>query len=181
MIICSNGHSVCQQCFVELESTSSRCCTCRNQLLSAPIVNFDVLSLIEAIHDVMAEIPVIQADELKIENNAFGFGGSADVFRATWNRETVAVKRIRTNASDTRQISQLKAEIGVHVGLRHPCIISLFGYTSNGNGKEIVMEYAKQGSIDRNWNNVGRAQHISWGLDVVNGLQFLHKRKIVHR
>lgn len=181
MIICSNGHSVCQQCSNNVNSTTSTCCICRNGLLLSPIVNLDVLSLIEAIHDVMAKIPVIQAEELIIEPKAFGFGGSADVFRATWNREIVVVKRIRTSTTDAKQLSQLKAEIGVHVGLRHPCIISLFGYTTNGNGREIVMEYAERGSLNQNWRDVNERQHINWGLDVIDGLQYLHSRKIVHR
>lgn len=179
LIICSNGHSVCQQCFNQVASRT--CCICRNALLPSPIVNLDVLSLIEAIHDVMAEIPVIQTEELIIEPTAFGFGGSADIFRATWKREIVAIKRIRTSSTDSRQLSQLKAEISVHVGLRHPCIISLFGYTSNSNGREIVMEYAQRGSLNQNWRNVNTLQHINWGLDVVDGLQYLHSRKIVHR
>lgn len=180
MIVCSNGHSVCKECFDTIISTSPRCCTCRSELLLSPIVNLDVLSLIEAIRDVMAEIPIIPADELSIEPKAFGFGGNADVFRAKWKRDTVAVKRIRTGTTNQKQLSQLRAEIGVHVGLRHPRIIPFLGYIK-GNEKEIIMEYAERGSLNQNWREADRHQHINWGLDVVDGLQYLHSRKIIHR
>ncbi|CAF3330090.1 unnamed protein product [Rotaria socialis] len=88
-----------------------------------------------------------------MKSKPFGYGGSTDVFRAHWTRHTVDVKRLRTgasaSASDAKQLSQLKGEINIHVGLRHPCIISLYGYTSNGDGKEIVMEYAENGSLNQ--------------------------------
>ncbi|XP_037033280.1 serine/threonine-protein kinase ULK3-like [Bradysia coprophila] len=182
MTICANGHSLCEQCSTTIRSrATATCCTCRGRLLPSPIPNISVLNMIEQIHDIMVEIQVIEANELTIEPTPFGYGGNADVFRAKWKGETVAVKRIRTGVSDTRQMAQLKAEIAVHVGLRHPCIISLFGFTAIGGGREIVMEYAERGSLKCNWRSVEEAQHIDWGLDVVHGLEFLHSRKIVHR
>ncbi len=182
MIICPNGHSMCQGCFQDIKSSAKpECSICRNDLLSVPIVNRDVLGLIEAVYESMAAIPVIKQEELTIEPKPFGYGGSADVFRAQWKRHIVAVKRLRTGTNDPKQLSQLKGEISIHVGLRHPCIISLYGYTSNGNGKEIVMEYAERGSLNHNWTNVDKTQLIDWALDIVDGLQYLHSRKISHR
>ncbi|CAF0752160.1 unnamed protein product [Rotaria sordida] len=182
MIICSNGHSMCQECFNDIKSSTQPACSiCRNSLLSTPIVNRDVLNLIEAVYESMAAIPVIKAEELIIEPKPFGYGGSADVFRAQWNRHTVVLKRLRTSTNDPKQLSQLKGEISIHVGLRHPCIISLYGYTSNGDGKEIVMEYAERGSLNQNWKKVDKTQLINWALDIVDGLQYLHSRKISHR
>jgi len=182
MIICSNGHSMCQGCFQDIKSSAKpECSICRDDLLSVPIVNRDVLGLIEAVYESMAAIPVIKQEELTIEPKPFGYGGSADVFRAQWKRHIVAVKRLRTGTNDPKQLSQLKGEISIHVGLRHPCIISLYGYTSNGNGKEIVMEYAERGSLNHNWTNVDKTQLIDWALDIVDGLQYLHSRKISHR
>ncbi|CAF4396573.1 unnamed protein product, partial [Adineta steineri] len=145
-----------------------------------PIINRDILGLIDAVYETMATIPVIKAEELIIESKPFGYGGSADVFRAQWNRQTVVIKRLRTGTTDPKQLSQLKGEISMHVGLRHPCIIPLFGYTSNGNGKEIVMEYAERGSLNQNWQNVDKTQLINWALDIIDGLQYLHSRKISH-
>ncbi|CAF3963810.1 unnamed protein product [Rotaria sordida] len=182
MIICSNGHSMCQECFNDIKSSTQPACSiCRNSLLSTPIVNRDVLNLIEAVYESMAAIPVIKAEELITEPKPFGYGGSADVFRAQWNRHTVVLKRLRTSTNDPKQLSQLKGEISIHVGLRHPCIISLYGYTSSGDGKEIVMEYAERGSLNQNWKKVDKTQLINWALDIVDGLQYLHSRKISHR
>ena len=182
LIICSNGHSMCQECFHSLKSSNKpECSVCRSDLLTTPIVNRDVLGLIEAIYESMAAIPVIKAEELTLESKPFGYGGSADVFRAQWKRHTVVVKRLRTSTNDPKQLSQLKGEISIHVGLRHPCIISLYGYTINSDGKEIVMEYAERGSLNQNWKNVDRTQLINWALDIIDGLQYLHSRKISHR
>ncbi|CAF1319721.1 unnamed protein product [Adineta steineri] len=182
MIICSNGHSMCQGCFDNIKSsTNPECSICRTDLLPVPIINRDILGLIDAVYETMAAIPVIKAEELIIEPKPFGYGGSADVFRAQWNRQTVVIKRLRTGTTDPKQLSQLKGEISMHVGLRHPCIIPLFGYTSNGNGKEIVMEYAERGSLNQNWQNVDKTQLINWALDIIDGLQYLHSRKISHR
>lgn len=182
MIICQNGHSMCEQCFNDVRSSSRpECSMCREALLQSPIVNRDVLSLIDAVYESMAAIPVIKAEELVLEAQPFGFGGNADVFRAQWKRQTVAVKRLRTGTNDPRQLAQLKGEIGIHVGLRHPCIIALYGYTTNGNGKEIVMEYAQRGSLNNNWRNSDQVQLINWAIDIIDGLQYLHSRKISHR
>ncbi|CAF2934355.1 unnamed protein product [Rotaria sp. Silwood2] len=173
---------MCQECLNGItSSTKPECSLCRDSLLPVPIVNRDVLSLIEAIYESMAAIPVIKVEELTMESKPFGFGGSADVFRAQWNRHTVVVKRLRTTTKDPKQLSQLKGEISIHVGLRHPCIISLYGYTSNGDGREIVMEYAERGSLNQNWKNADKTQLIDWALDIVDGLQYLHSRKISHR
>ncbi|CAF4568427.1 unnamed protein product, partial [Rotaria sp. Silwood2] len=172
---------MCQECLNGItSSTKPECSLCRDSLLPVPIVNRDVLSLIEAIYESMAAIPVIKVEELTMESKPFGFGGSADVFRAQWNRHTVVVKRLRTTTKDPKQLSQLKGEISIHVGLRHPCIISLYGYTSNGDGREIVMEYAERGSLNQNWKNADKTQLIDWALDIVDGLQYLHSRKISH-
>ncbi|CAF4067406.1 unnamed protein product [Rotaria sp. Silwood2] len=163
---------MCQGCFNDIKSSiRPECSVCRDGLLPMPIVNRDVLSLIEAVYETMAAIPLIKAEELIIESKPFGYGGSADVFRAQWNRHTVVVKRLRTNTNDPKQLSQLKGEISIHVGLRHPCIISLYGYTSNGDGKEIVMEYAQRGSLNQNWKNVDKTQLINWTIDIVDDLK----------
>lgn len=173
---------MCEGCFHDIQSSlRPECSVCRSDLLSTPIVNRDVLNLIEAVYDSMAAIPIIAAEELVMEPKPFGFGGSADVFRAQWKRHTVVVKRLRTGATDPKQLSLLKGEISIHVGLRHPCIISLYGYTSHGEGKEIVMEYAENGSLDKNWKNADATQLINWALDIIDGLQYLHSRKISHR
>ncbi|CAF0765791.1 unnamed protein product [Rotaria sp. Silwood1] len=173
---------MCPGCFNDIKSSMKpECSICRDSLLPVPIVNRDVLNLIQAVFESMAAIPVIKTEELIVESKPFGYGGSADVFRAQWNRQTVVIKRLRTNTSDPKQLSQLKGEISIHVGLRHPCIISLYGYTSNGDGREIVMEYAERGSLNQNWKNVDKTQLINWAIDIIDGLQYLHSRKISHR
>ena len=182
MIMCVNGHSICESCCQDPRSSPSNLCSmCRQIILPTPILNRDVLTLINSIYDTMAKIPMIRIEELKIEEKPFGFGGTADIFRAEWNRQTVAIKRLRTGITDEKQIGQLKAEISIHVGLRHPCIVSLFGYTSNGDGREIVMEYAPKGSLNKNWKGTNQSQLFSWGMDIVAGLEYLHSRKISHR
>lgn len=182
MIICQEGHSTCLSCYNSIKTGKTPLCpTCRQKLLSEPIVNRDVLALINSLYGPAAHLPVIPDEELKLEAKPFGFGGSADVFRAQWKQQTVVIKRLRTGTNDEKQLAQLKGEISIHVGLRHPCIISLYGYTSTGNGKEIVMEYAKNGSLDKNWKNADQNQLISWALDIIDGLQYLHSRKISHR
>ncbi len=61
MIICFNGHSMCEQCFNEIRSSARPVCpTCSEGLLPSPIINRDVLSLIEAVYESMAAIPVIK-------------------------------------------------------------------------------------------------------------------------
>lgn len=181
MTICSNGHSVCEQCSINSQIRAAICCICRGDVLSSPIPNIIVLNMVEAIHDSMVRIQIIEANELSIEPTPFAHGGNADIFRAKWKGETVAIKRIRIGVTDMRQLAQLKAEIAIHVGLRHPCITALFGFTSNGNGREIVVEYAERGPLSQNLRSANQTQLIDWGLDVINGLEFLHSRKIVHR
>lgn len=182
MIICENGHSLCEECLRDMKQRgNAECPIGREELLPKGIVNREVLNLIEAVFESMAAIPMIEAAELVFELKPFGYGGSADVFRAQWKQQTVVVKRLRTGTTDPKQLAQLKGEIGIHVGLRHPCIIPLYGYTSNGSGKEIVMEYAERGSLNQNWTKADQTQLINWAVDIVDGLQYLHSRRISHR
>ncbi|CAF2530298.1 unnamed protein product [Rotaria sp. Silwood2] len=66
---------MCQGCFNEIKSSiRPECSVCRDGLLPMPIVNRDVLSLIEAVYETMAAIPLIKAEELIIESKPFGYG-----------------------------------------------------------------------------------------------------------
>lgn len=71
--------------------------------------------------------------------------------------------------------------------MRHEGIVSLVGITTDPNTDEImlVMEYMENGSLEdllvRDKVQVSRDDVIKIGLDIAQGLQFLHAQKIIHR
>ncbi|KAJ5076323.1 serine/threonine-protein kinase ulk3 [Anaeramoeba ignava] len=76
---------------------------------------------------------------------------------------------------------QLKDEINLSIGLSHPNIIQIYGIVKFENTSGIIMEFAEQGSLLDSISNLTKHELITIGLGIINGLKFLHRKKIAHR
>jgi serine/threonine protein kinase len=110
-----------------------------------------------------------------------GLGAYGQVYQGIWHDQIVAVKKIPTN--DPRIINK---EIKVLKSLNNENIIQYFGELSKDGNAFIIMEFAEQGSLNY-WIEKSKNNSHDWQLNfnfinqIVKGLIYLHKNKILHR
>jgi tRNA A-37 threonylcarbamoyl transferase component Bud32 len=129
-----------------------------------------------------------------------GRGGYATVWRACWMDSTVAVKCF-SRKDVANRAAQVRAEVELLRGLRHPRVCTFFGTCTLPDGMfGLVLEYLHGGSLreflglaDHNddrtladapsaaWAAVSSSTLLQLCRDVASGLHFLHAHGIVHR
>ena len=183
MIVCGNGHSLCAECATKLkDGEDAKCPTCRSPMLADLIVNRAVLTMVENHVDRVDRVPEIDINDLKMSSEAFANGAFADVYYAKWHTQDVVVKALRPMKEISDQLKQLKLEANLAIGLHHPNIIRLFGVTKlKDNRFAVIMEKADNGSLEQILYNVEFQLAVKISLGIVDGLDFLHSRKVVHR
>ena len=112
-------------------------------------------------------------------------GGFGEVFRGTFQLAPVAIKRLLLKQLSERALREFQQEAQLMATLRHPHIITFFGFTK-ATPFYIVMEWMAKGSLfsllhseqDLSW-----PQRIQWGVEISLGLHFLHAftPQILHR
>lgn len=114
-----------------------------------------------------------------------GAGGFGEVYKATWEHIDVAVKQLILRNMSDPTTKDFEKEIEVHLKLRHPHIVQIYGVTAQ-QPYGMVMEYMENGSLDTYLHNNPR-DNVSWMLKykiaiaVCKGLSYLHKNNIIHR
>lgn len=111
-----------------------------------------------------------------------GAGGTAQVYRGSWNGQEVAIKKI----SGVAHIEEMKKEINALRRLRHPRLVRFIGACVQPPLLLVVTEFMCGGSLhDRIFG--GRAgplppmQRWQISLHMAEGLVFLHQQRVVHR
>eukprot|EP00270_Netrium_digitus_P018134 TRINITY_DN6840_c1_g1_i1.p1 TRINITY_DN6840_c1_g1~~TRINITY_DN6840_c1_g1_i1.p1 ORF type:complete len:415 (-),score=126.58 TRINITY_DN6840_c1_g1_i1:86-1330(-) len=102
---------------------------------------------------------------------------------------SVAVKRLNPNSFQGQQ--EWLAEILLLGKLRHPNLVRLFGYCSEGGDGMLIYEYLAKGSLDYHLFPEGAELEgrpvLSWdtrlriALDAASGLAHLHDNNVIHR
>ncbi|KAL3530322.1 hypothetical protein ACH5RR_009644 [Cinchona calisaya] len=127
------------------------------------------------------------------EENELGRGGFGTVYKGELEDGTpIAVKRMEVGTITNKALDEFQAEIEVLSKVRHRHLVSLIGYSVEGNEKLLVYEYMTQGALSRHlfrWKNLN-LQPLSWtrrlsiALDVARGVEYLHSlahRSFIHR
>lgn len=184
-LFCGQGHSLCASCAEGVCAQGAGLCPmCRQAALpGGGVRNRALMAMMESVRASMAAVPLIPAAEVEIEPAPFAFGSSADVFRAVWRGQRVAVKRLRVSCPTPQQQADMNAEVSMHVGLRHPCVAAIFGKLEGEGraGPQVVLEYADGGTLEGAARGAPAHKLAEWGRDVVDGLDYLHARRIAHR
>ncbi|XP_051150628.1 receptor protein kinase TMK1-like [Andrographis paniculata] len=125
--------------------------------------------------------------------NELGRGGFGAVYKGELNDGTkIAVKRMEAGVMSSKALDEFQSEITVLSKVRHRHLVSLLGYSIEGNERILVYEYMPQGALSKHlfhWNKF-QLEPLSWkrrlniALDVARGMEYLHTlahQSFIHR
>ncbi|KAM2893322.1 hypothetical protein FF1_008693 [Malus domestica] len=125
--------------------------------------------------------------------NELGRGGFGVVYKGELDDGTkIAVKRMEAGVISNKALDEFQAEIAVLSKVRHRHLVSLLGYSVEGNERILVYEYMPQGALSRHlfrWKTF-ELEPLSWkrrlniALDVARGMDYLHNlahKSFIHR
>lgn len=112
-----------------------------------------------------------------------GAGGSAQVYRGSWNGQEVAIKKI----SGVAHLEEMRKEINALRRLRHPRLVRFIGACVQPPLLLVVTEFMPGGSLhDRLFGSrrdppMVYVQRWMVACQMAEGLTFLHTQRVVHR
>ncbi|KAL9322631.1 hypothetical protein ACSQ67_010684 [Phaseolus vulgaris] len=125
--------------------------------------------------------------------NELGRGGFGTVYSGELEDGTkIAVKRMEHGVISSKAIEEFQAEIAVLSKVRHRHLVSLLGYSVEGNERLLVYEYMSLGALSQHlfhWKSL-KLEPLSWSkrlaiaLDVARGIEYLHslaRQTFIHR
>ncbi|KAG8504035.1 hypothetical protein CXB51_002328 [Gossypium anomalum] len=125
--------------------------------------------------------------------NELGRGGFGVVYKGELDDGTqIAVKRMEAGVITSKALDEFQSEIAVLSKVRHRHLVSLLGYSIEGNERILVYEYMSQGALSKHlfhWKNL-KLEPLSWkrrlniALDVARGMEYLHTlahQSFIHR
>ncbi|XP_010543834.1 PREDICTED: receptor-like kinase TMK3 [Tarenaya hassleriana] len=125
--------------------------------------------------------------------NELGRGGFGIVYKGELEDGTkIAVKRMQAGVISTKALDEFHAEIAVLSKVRHRHLVSLLGYSIEGNERMLVYEYMPHGALSKHlfhWKSL-KLEPLSWkrrlniALDVARGMEYLHSlahQSFIHR
>jgi len=126
----------------------------------------------------------------KKEDTPFATGSTCSVFKARWERQTVAVKVVSLLGVALVQrrkiIDNFMGEMDILVNMRHPNILSVFGIIDDElTSLQLVMEFASKGELGdylrQSVESLPLARQFDFCLQVASGMRYLHVQKTAHR
>ncbi|XP_055807344.1 receptor protein kinase TMK1-like [Solanum dulcamara] len=115
--------------------------------------------------------------------NELGRGGFGVVYKGELDDGTkIAVKRMESGVISSKALDEFRSEISVLSKVRHRNLVSLLGYSVEGNERILVYEHMPQGALSMhlfNWKRLN-LEPLSWkrrlniALDVARGMEYLH-------
>lgn len=119
--------------------------------------------------------------ELQLEEMV-GSGTTAEVHRGSWHGTDVAVKKLRQAGPLSTEFTR---ELSVLLRLRHPNLVLFMGASLQAPPM-IISEYCDGGTAfallhQRPSQGMPWSQRLKIALDVAKGMNFLHRRDVVHR
>ncbi|KAE8687214.1 putative receptor protein kinase TMK1 [Hibiscus syriacus] len=127
------------------------------------------------------------------EENELGRGGFGTVYKGFLEDGTqLAVKRMEAGIISNKALDEFQSEIAVLSKVQHRHLVSLLGYSIEGNERLLVYEFMSQGALSKHlfhWKRL-KLEPLSWrrrlsiALDVARGMEYLHnlaRQTFIHR
>jgi serine/threonine protein kinase len=127
------------------------------------------------------------------QENVLGHGGFGVVYKGDLHDGTmIAVKRMESAVVSNKALDEFQAEIAVLTKVRHRNLVSILGYSIEGNERLLVYEHMPNGALSKHlfhWKQY-ELEPLSWkkrlniALDVARGMEYLHKlghHRFIHR
>ncbi|KAJ6947806.1 hypothetical protein NC651_002231 [Populus alba x Populus x berolinensis] len=127
------------------------------------------------------------------QKNQLGSGGFGIVYKGELEDGTkIAVKRMEAGVMGSKAGDEFQAEIAVLSKVRHRHLVSLLGFSIEGNERLLVYEYMPQGALSMhlfhwkklNLEPLSLMRRLSIALDVARGVEYLHslaRQTFIHR
>ncbi|WJX73783.1 hypothetical protein P8452_57523 [Trifolium repens] len=125
--------------------------------------------------------------------NELGRGGFGTVYKGELEDGTnIAVKRMENGVIGNKALDEFQSEIDVLSKVRHRHLVSLLGYSIEGNERLLVYEYMPLGALSQHlfhWRKF-ELKPLSWSqrlviaLDVARAMEYLHglaRETFIHR
>ncbi|GJD11036.1 Serine/threonine-protein kinase EDR1 [Galdieria sulphuraria] len=120
-----------------------------------------------------------------------GVGGSGEVFKATYQRQVVAVKLLVQDEDHTSSDALLdfKGEMLLMSGLSHPNIVKFIGAVNSSTNICLVTEFVSGGCLYRyiarkraNGEIFPMKDYLKIALDIAKGMEYLHAQtpRVIH-
>lgn len=131
----------------------------------------------------------------KDEDYPVARGGFGEIWKCTYDIDRkpikVAVKSLQVYADDqlgptkAKKIRRIERELSICANLKHPNILSVFGYTHGfGPFLAIVSPWAENGNLTVYLEREGAAltlvKRFQLLRDIIDGLQYLHTNSVIH-
>lgn len=123
------------------------------------------------------------------ESDILGVGGFGCVYKARLDENVyAAVKRLEGESPDS--IREFDTEVDLLSKIQHPNIISLLGYSIQGETRLLVYELMQNGSLETQLHGPSHGSALTWhcrmkiALDTARGLEYLHEHcnpPVIHR
>lgn len=120
--------------------------------------------------------------DLRLEEMV-GSGSTAEVYRGSWFGTDVAVKKLTHSGPLCTEFTR---ELSVLLRLRHPNLVLFMGAATAQAQPMIISEFCAGGTVftlmhQRPTQLVSWPQRLKVAIDVAKGMNFLHRRQVVHR
>ncbi|CAN5961147.1 unnamed protein product [Sphagnum jensenii] len=122
-------------------------------------------------------------------SNLLGKGSFSRVYKAKLDHDVfAAVKRLEENGKQGE--IEFQAEVGLMSKIRHPNLVSLLGFSSDGPERLLVYELMENGSLHDQLHGPSHGSGLTWhlrlkiALQAARGLEHLHehcKPAVIHR
>ncbi|XP_004487455.1 receptor protein kinase TMK1-like isoform X2 [Cicer arietinum] len=149
--------------------------------------------LIEAGNHVISVQVLRKVTDNFASENELGRGGFGTVYKGELEDGTkIAVKRMEHGAIGNKAVEEFQSEIAVLSKVRHRHLVSLLGYSIEGNERLLVYEFMPLGALSQHlfhWKKLelkplSWSQRLSIALDVARGMEYLHglaRETFIHR
>lgn len=112
-------------------------------------------------------------------------GADGKLYKAKWEGVDVAVKVMKNTMSLPEERRYFLREISIMSLLSHPNLLSVMAADATSHEVGFISEYMPHGNLESllktRWGDLDQRAWVSLGLDIAEGLAYLHRFDAIHR